>query len=67
MKKQLFFVLALIGLMLMGGGINLYAEEITIGRTLEYKADATYQVTKNEKAQVTIEGGKGPAVKGKDV
>ena len=25
MKKQLFFVLALIGLMLMGGGINLYA------------------------------------------
>ena len=67
MKKQLFFVLALIGLMLMGGGINLYAEEITIGRTLEYKADATYQVTKNEKAQVTIEDGKGPALKEKEL
>ena len=67
MKKQLFFVLALIGLMLMGGGINLYAEEITIGRTLEYKADATYQVTKNEKAQVTIEDGKGPTATGKDL
>ena len=63
MKKQLFFVLALIGLMLMGGGINLYAEEITIGRTLEYKADATYQVTSNEKAQVTIDDGQGPIIK----
>ena len=67
MKKQLFFVLALIGLMLMGGGINLYAEEITIGRTLEYKADATSQVTSNEKAKVTIEDGKGPTGTGKEL
>lgn len=33
MKKQLFFVLALIGLMLMGGGINLYADTFVIGQS----------------------------------
>lgn len=65
MKKQLFFVLALIGLMLMGGDINLYAEEITIGRTLEYKADAKYQVVSNEKASVTISDGNGKTGTGK--
>lgn len=54
MKKQLFFVLALIGLMLMGGGINLYAEEITIGRTLKFEADAKYQEVSYKKAGVTI-------------
>ncbi len=60
MKKQLFFVLALIGLMLMGGGINLYAEEITIGRTLDYNnANAEYQRISNAKAVVTFEDGKG--------
>lgn len=33
MKKQLFFVLALIGLMLMGGGINLYAHTFEISQS----------------------------------
>ena len=36
MKKQLFFVLALIGLMLMGGGINAYADLVS------YTNNATY-------------------------
>ena len=65
MKKQLLFVLALIGLMLMGGGKNLYAEEITIGRTLEFAADAKYQVVSNEKAGVTISDGTGKTGSGK--
>ena len=66
MKKQLLFVLALIGLMLMGGGINLYAEEITIGRTLDWtNVNADYQViSKNPQAVVTIEDGMGD--RGKD-
>ena len=65
MKKQLFFVLALIGLMLVGGGKNLYAEKITIGRTLEFAADAKYQVVSNEKASVTISDGNGKTGTGK--
>lgn len=67
MKKQLFFVLALIGLMLMGGGINLYAEEITIGRTLDWtNVNADYQViSKNPQAVVTIEDGMGDRGKNK--
>lgn len=36
MKKQLFFVLALIGLMLMGGGINAYADLASYTNTATY-------------------------------
>ena len=36
MKKQLFFVLALIGLMLMGGSINAYADLASYTNTATY-------------------------------
>ena len=36
MKKQLFFVLALIGLMLMGGGMNAYADLASYTNTAPY-------------------------------
>lgn len=73
MKKQLFFVLALIGLMLMGGGINLYADTFVIDQSTritdanvsgkaEFKSGSITLTITNEKNKPYLNGSQ--AVKG---
>lgn len=54
MKKQLLFVLALIGLMLMGGGINLYAHTFEISQSTKQTTATGTTVFKSGSITLTI-------------